>query len=204
MKHYKTIFQVRRGQEAEWVSLNPVLREGEPGFAIDAGIFKIGDGVRPWNELAANDSILLNFNSRTEFPSTGLARFLYRDVSAAQLYQFNTATGEYELLSSMDGLQELLDQKVDKEEGKSLSSNDFTSELKTKLESIDIKDTTSYIHTQLAPSALWEISHNLDRYPSVSVVDSAGTVVVGDVNYINSNLIRVSFSGAFSGKAYIS
>jgi hypothetical protein len=44
-KVYKTIFQVKRGQSAAWFNSNPILRVGEPGFEIDTGKLKIGDGV---------------------------------------------------------------------------------------------------------------------------------------------------------------
>lgn len=44
--------QVRRGLAAEWTLANPVLVAGEPGFEVDTGKFKIGDGVTAWNSLA--------------------------------------------------------------------------------------------------------------------------------------------------------
>jgi hypothetical protein len=50
-KIIKAVIQFRRGIAEDWVRVNPVLREGEPGFEIDAGGLKIGDGIRPWNEL---------------------------------------------------------------------------------------------------------------------------------------------------------
>lgn len=43
--------QVRRGTSAEWSSINPVLQNGEPGWATDTACLKIGDGVTPWNKL---------------------------------------------------------------------------------------------------------------------------------------------------------
>lgn len=61
----------------------------------------------------------------------------------------------------------------------------------------------SYIHTQTSASSDWVINHNLDTFPSVSVVDSGGNVVYGDVKYVTSNTIKVFFSSAFSGKAYL-
>ena len=50
---------------------------------------------------------------------------------------------------------------------------------------------------------LWTIQHNLGKYPSVSVADSAGTEVVGDVQYIDKNKLSVVFTAPFSGKAYL-
>jgi hypothetical protein len=52
-------------------------------------------------------------------------------------------------------------------------------------------------------SNLWTITHNLDSYPSVTVVDSGNTVVIGEVNYTNSNTLTITFSVAFSGCAFL-
>jgi len=62
-----------------------------------------------------------------------------------------------------------------------------------------------YKHTQGSASATWTITHNLGYEPGgVSVVDSAGTIVVGTVTYTSVDQIVVSFSSAFAGKAYFS
>ena len=45
--------QFRRGTAAEWSAANPVLSAGEPGYATDTGVLKIGDGTTPWNGLPA-------------------------------------------------------------------------------------------------------------------------------------------------------
>lgn len=61
----------------------------------------------------------------------------------------------------------------------------------------------AYIHIQATASASWVIVHNLGKYPSVSIVDSAGSEVIGEVIYNSKNQLTVSFSAAFSGKAYL-
>ena len=58
-------------------------------------------------------------------------------------------------------------------------------------------------YSQTAPSAVWHIAHPLNKFPSVTVVDSGGSVVVGDIEYIDNSNITITFSGAFSGKAYL-
>lgn len=60
-----------------------------------------------------------------------------------------------------------------------------------------------YIHNQIMPSATWIINHNLESFPSVTIVDSGGSVVIGEIQYINENQIKVSFTVEFSGKAYL-
>jgi hypothetical protein len=59
------------------------------------------------------------------------------------------------------------------------------------------------IHTQSSASSTWNITHELGGRPSVTIVDSAGTVVVGDVVYNSNTSITVSFSAPFSGFAYL-
>jgi hypothetical protein len=63
---------------------------------------------------------------------------------------------------------------------------------------------SNYTHTQSIPSATWDITHNLGFHPSITIVDSSGRVVEGEEQYITTNIVRVTFSGAFSGKAYLS
>jgi hypothetical protein len=62
---------------------------------------------------------------------------------------------------------------------------------------------TAYVHTQTVAAAVWTITHNLGKYPSVSIVDSANDEVIGEVRYTNTNQVVVTFSAAFSGKAFL-
>ena len=61
----------------------------------------------------------------------------------------------------------------------------------------------SYIHNQLVAASVWNIEHDLDKNPSVTVVDSSGNEVYGDVIYIDRNNLTINFSSEFSGKAYL-
>jgi len=62
----------------------------------------------------------------------------------------------------------------------------------------------SYEHMQGAASNSWAITHNLGFKPNVTVIDSAGNIVEGEIAYTNSNSLTVSFQSAFSGNAYLS
>ena len=62
----------------------------------------------------------------------------------------------------------------------------------------------SYEHMQGAASSSWSITHNLGFKPNVTVIDSAGNIVEGEIAYTNSNSLTVSFQSAFSGNAYLS
>lgn len=62
----------------------------------------------------------------------------------------------------------------------------------------------NYTHNQITSSTTWTITHNLGFFPAVSVVDSGGNYVIGDVNYVSQNIVTVSFNASFGGKAYLS
>lgn len=64
----KTTFQVKRASAKRWEELNFLLAAGEPGYELDTGKLKVGNGVTPWKELpyigevelpAADSSILI-------------------------------------------------------------------------------------------------------------------------------------------------
>ena len=61
----------------------------------------------------------------------------------------------------------------------------------------------NFIYTKGTPDKIWDITHNLGKYPSVTIVDSAGSVVVGDITYVSENNLKVTFSAAFGGTAYL-
>lgn len=61
----------------------------------------------------------------------------------------------------------------------------------------------TFIHNQMSASDVWLITHNLGKKPSVTVVDSADSVVYGEVSYVDNNTICIFFTYPFSGKAYL-
>lgn len=63
--------------------------------------------------------------------------------------------------------------------------------------------TRRHVHTQGTVSSTWTITHALGGQPSIMVVDSAGTVVFGEVQYLSNTQVRVIFSAPFSGSAYL-
>jgi hypothetical protein len=59
----------------------------------------------------------------------------------------------------------------------------------------------NFLFVQSIPSATWTINHGLGKYPSVTVIDSAGQFVEGNIQYTSLNQVILTFSGAFSGEA---
>lgn len=60
-----------------------------------------------------------------------------------------------------------------------------------------------YTHEQGIPKKTWTISHGLNKYPTAAAVDTAQTVVIGEINYIDLNNLTITFNASFSGEAYL-
>ena len=68
---------------------------------------------------------------------------------------------------------------------------------------ITLTEATRHVHAQSSAATTWTITHTLGGRPSVTVVDSTGTTVVGDVQYNSDTQVTLTFSAAFSGSAYL-
>lgn len=67
----------------------------------------------------------------------------------------------------------------------------------------DVPQPSTYTHNQLSSANEWIIVHSLNKYPNITVVDSGGSVVIGDIKYVSENEVRLNFNAPFSGKAYL-
>lgn len=61
----------------------------------------------------------------------------------------------------------------------------------------------TYVHYQDVPQKVWTVVHNLNKYPSVTVVTSAGDVVMADINYKDNTTIIINFSAELAGRAFL-
>lgn len=96
----KTTFKLRRGKKEAWERNNPVLAYGEPGFEVDTNRLKIGDGVTAWLQLKAiGEEEVFNAKTHLEFPNIGRENTIYKAEEEKKIYQWNTSTLSYQLLS---------------------------------------------------------------------------------------------------------
>ena len=61
----------------------------------------------------------------------------------------------------------------------------------------------TFVFTQGVPATTWNVQHNLQKFPSVSVVNNNDLLMNGEITYIDNNNITCNFSAAFAGKAYL-
>ena len=60
----------------------------------------------------------------------------------------------------------------------------------------------NYVYNQVAASAQWQVTHSLNKYCSVEVVNDNGIVVYPSIDYLSLNTVTIGFSTAQSGSAY--
>lgn len=60
-----------------------------------------------------------------------------------------------------------------------------------------------FVYTQLSASPVWNVAHNLGKFPSVSVVDTGDNELLVDVDYVDNNNLTITLGAATSGKAYL-
>ena len=105
-------YQFKRGTAQRWIEVNPILRQGEPGFEYDTGKLKIGDGFTPWLALpyingggeVSNQEEMVTVSTYSELPKVGDEKKLYRVVEDKLLYQWNFHKGIYESLGAAGSL----------------------------------------------------------------------------------------------------
>lgn len=78
-----------------------------------------------------------------------------------------------------------------------------TADTKVQVQTVDPR-WFAYHHKQNASTDVWEIRHGLDFHPNVTVLDSGGSTVEGELEYLSKNTLRVIFSAPISGDAYLS
>ena len=80
---------------------------------------------------------------------------------------------------------------------------DEASDQKLVTEKAVAEATATYIFEQAVASSTWVVTHNLGKFPSVVVQDSAGTQFLAPVFYNSANQLTISMNGATTGKAYL-
>ena len=73
----------------------------------------------------------------------------------------------------------------------------------TNLKAIGSFSSDTFDFTQGVPSTTWIIQHDLDKFPSVTVVNESKEVMIGNILYVDKDNITITFSAPFSGYAYL-
>ena len=61
----------------------------------------------------------------------------------------------------------------------------------------------NFTFTQSSAATTWNVTHNLNKFPSVTVTLADGSQVEAEVAHTNKNSLTITFSGDNSGIAYM-
>lgn len=61
----------------------------------------------------------------------------------------------------------------------------------------------NYYHSQGVAAEEWVIEHNLGKYPSVTVVSSAGEEIYCDKKFLSADIVVLNFGTPISGAAFL-
>jgi hypothetical protein len=60
-----------------------------------------------------------------------------------------------------------------------------------------------YVHAQTEISNQWNIIHNLNFFPNVTIMDHSNRILEADIQYLNINSVRIIMNAPMSGTAYL-
>lgn len=200
--------QSKRDTTANWnATQNFIPLDGEiivytDYYGENTPAIKVGDGKTIVQELG-----LLGFEPKWDsFPirfiedlsEDGKEEILYINTTNASAYIWNDTTKKYTEIEYT--LLPDLSNRVTTLEAHEVETQQTIEEIQNEIETLD--SDKHFTYRQNTASDVWVITHNLGKYPSITVVDSAGTVVVGEIVLQTTEQAIIKFNGAFSGKAY--
>ena len=66
-----------------------------------------------------------------------------------------------------------------------------------------IKEDKTYVFEQKTPTMEWVIKHDMNKYPSIIIVDGDMYQVWAEIQFIDLNTVRAIFTEEFTGKAFL-
>lgn len=61
----------------------------------------------------------------------------------------------------------------------------------------------NFVFDKQVAASVWVVIHNMGKFPSVSIVDTANDQVEGEVRYNSNNQLTITFTAPVAGKAYL-
>lgn len=196
------VFKARAGETARGLRL--VVKD------MNLENLKFKNYIKINNKLYENEQVEVDVKNRyvdVYFPPLEVGTYLselliYDGDKLLKTGIFTIEVGESIITDQSESLKKKL-KEIDVE--KLLFEIDKRLDILKKFDDLtgDIVLDKNYKHTQIQASKTWNINHNLKKIPSVTVIDSGGNEVIGDVKHLSENELTISFSYEFSGSAIL-
>lgn len=186
---------------------NSVSVNGQQNLKFITGSESIGDGSFFLNNFSGDGSNIADITTVSISKNTSKGQdieTLLREMFADKIKIASTsnpavyATFQVDDISQHPTYQDFLQISISNGSGYgTLLSDDNYSFVEI------FESSKTYVHTQSENSTTWEVEHNLDKYPSVTVVDTGDNILYTEVEYIDKNNLEIRFVASTSGKAFI-
>jgi hypothetical protein len=67
----------------------------------------------------------------------------------------------------------------------------------------DLPKDKNLMYEQTTPSKVWTIVHNLDKFPSINLLDANGVIMFADIKYVDMSTVEITFATEVTGKALL-
>ena len=175
------------------------MTEGQTVFTLINGTYEPNSNRMfwYWNRVKQeNDSLTESSSVTVTFPSNVLSigdEIIVEYIQLINSHPYPIHASEH-LTNGVDSIPVVT----------TLQDGLMAKEDKIKLDSAVANSHSNYTHNQITPLSTWNIIHNLNRYPNVTIVDSAGNLVITDIKYISENEVQSNSTAPFGGKAHLS
>lgn len=178
-----TTFQLKRGTAQRWIEVNPILKQGEPGFEYDTNKLKIGDGLTNWINLpyiTQNINSIVAVDTFSELPKIGNLSIIYKVNSEKTLYQWNPLLSSYEKIlgdsaDSIKTIETVKDAKI---------------KIVTKDQSVIIDDSVLVdlinINTKQITTLIGEIQEDKNKSMRIIAAEEVSKIVAGAPEELNT------------------
>lgn len=205
-----TRFQLRTDTQFNWQVNNPILDFGEPGWEVDTGKLKIGDGETEWSELSyvytiLNNNVVENLSIRANEDNTSIVSQKVNlgtqniITSSVTLPLADGTKSGLMTIANYNTLQDLVS-RVSNLEGKTtrllyentIITNDITIIDNTELKVGSILKSGSVINgVEIAEDITLNEDTQLDNEDIIKTGSTvANSSIINDVNYPNAELIN--------------
>ena len=156
--------------------------------------------IQPISET--DTQILITPGSGSKFPNISDNQFFLVTI-------INPVTCEYEIVKVIDKSDDAFTVIRGQEEtvprafpsGSKVELR-LTAETLNRLQNLGIS-CIEYVYVQSEESYIWEIQHNLDCYPNVLIFNERDEIILGGIEYVSDNVIRIHFDYPVAGKAIL-
>lgn len=183
------------------------------------GVYPEDEKVRPDDYLIGTDHY--DFGKTKNYPIRNVAKTIAKLIDSENMGLSNTSDlvndGEHgnsrfveenEITAILENTEDVLNKQNNLDEdgfGKKYPTVDAVNNVITEIrqEMTQVSGDKNFVYEQIFPSEIWDFEHTLNKMPSPHIVDTAGTVMLGQITINDGVRVRIEFNNPVNGKVIL-